>query len=150
MELDSPGNGNASFQANSLHVQVEETGMANFLGHSYSPDLSNQTEVFQENVTQTPLQGASINIPSSVVEDLRQQGMAVTDPLRVVNFAMLTDLLFVMNSSEAETVLAQGELMVGNVIITVRLADAQEVTGLSEPVEIRYILTEVSTFLQLL
>ena len=122
--------------------------MEDFLGHTYSPDLSNLTEVFQANVTQTPLQGASINIPGSVVEDLREQGMLVTDPLRVVNFAMLTDLLFVMNRSDTEAVLAQGELMVGNVIITVRLADTQEVTGLSEPVEIRYILTEVCTSLQ--
>ena len=143
LELETPGSGNTSFQADSLQVQVEETGAERFLGHTYSPDLINLTEVFQANVTQTPLQGASISIPDSVVDDLRGQGMEVTDPLRVVNFVMLTDLLFVMNSSDVERVLIQGEMMVGNLVITVRLADNQEVTGLSEPVEIRYLLTEV-------
>ena len=109
-----------------------------FTNHTFSPDLSAQEEEFQKDTMETPLMDASITLPMDLVDRLRGE------KLRVVNSALLTDSLFVVErDSMLGKRLANGTMVVGNVIISASVAGVERVVGLEEPVVIRFAQTKV-------
>lgn len=132
-----------SFTENRFQLQIEERSMATFTNQSYSPELSTREEEFQEDFEETPLMDASITLPRALVEQLNMQG-SVEETLRLVNYAFLTDSLFVVEeNSELGQILANGTMIVGNVIIAASVAGGRRVEGLTEPVVIRFTQTKV-------
>ena len=81
---------------------------------------------------------ASITLPMELAERLRGE------KLRVVNSALLSDSLFVVErDSMLGKRLANGTMVVGNVIISASVAGVERVVGLEEPVVIRFTQTKV-------
>lgn len=124
------------FSEQRFQLQVEERAM--FTNHTFSPDLSAQEKEFQKDTEETPLMDASITLPMDLVKQLRRE------KLRVINSALLTDSLFVVErDSMLGKRLANGTMVVGNVIISASVAAVERVVGLEEPVVIRFTQTKV-------
>ena len=126
------------FSEQRFQLQVEERITLTFTNHTFSPDLGAQQEEFQKDTMETPLMDASITLPMELVERLRGE------KLRVVNSALLSDSLFVVErDSMLGKRLANGTMVVGNVIISASVAGVERVVGLEEPVVIRFTQTKV-------
>ena len=126
-----------------FQLQIEEVSTATFTNQSYSPELSTQEEEFQEDFEGKPLMDASITLPRALVDQLNMRG-SMEATLRLVNYALLTDSLFVVEeNSELGQILANGTMKVGNVIIAASVAGEGKVEGLTEPVVVRFTQTKV-------
>ena len=128
------------FSEQRFQLQVEERITLTFTNHTFSPDLGAQQEEFQEDTMETPLMDASITLPIAMELAERLRG----EKLRVVNSALLSNSLFVVErDSMLGKRLANGTMVVGNVIISASVAGVERVVGLEEPVVIRFTQTKV-------
>lgn len=119
--------------------------LSDFSGHTFTQNLVGMTEVFQNSISDSPLMGASISLPTSVSTHVRQLTNSTAidismspDDLRVINFLLLQNSLFV---SEVEEDF--GDQTLGNVFIAASLSFPEKIMDLMDPVKIDFILTEV-------
>lgn len=125
--------------------------LSDFSGHTFTQNLVGMTEVFQNSISDSPLMGASISLPTSVSTHVRQLTNSTAidismspDDLRVINFLLLQNSLFV---SEVEEDF--GDQTLGNVFIAASLSFPEKIMDLMDPVKIDFILTEVRSRISL-
>lgn len=135
-------------QENNFQLQVEDidTDQAD-IGHDFLPNLTNSLPDIQANALDMPLQGATLSLPSDLLNHLGlSQGV---EGLRVLNILLQTDVFFVTeNTTRIED---DEDLTVGNLIITANVftddTDRQSVVvanlSESQSVRIRFNITEV-------
>lgn len=136
--------GVALFEENSFQLQVQEMALST-AEQSFTPNLSSSLVDFQSNAMELPLQGATITLPSELVDVLIPDNP--DQVLRFLNIIMETDSFFVVDST---TRLGQdienNTIIVGNLIISASIIGVGKVENLTESqsVIIRYTQTEVS------
>ena len=129
-----------SFTEDNFQIMVQEQMLVNVSGLTFTPRLDRFAEKFQENTTQTPIQGAAIILPEDLENDIPTTDTNLTQ--RVSTFVILEESFFVLDTrSDLAVQLARSERTLGNVIIAASLPDFEKVA--SNPVLIHYTLTEV-------
>lgn len=138
-------------EENNFQLQVEDIDSDEAdTGHDFLPNLTNSLPDIQANALDMPLQGATLSLPSDLLNHLGLiEGI---ESLRILNILLQTDVFFV---TENTTVVEDEEdLTVGNLIITASvfgddkfLTERQSVVvanlSESQSVRIRFNLTEV-------
>lgn len=138
-------NSSSTFTEDRLHLLVAEMRASNYSGYFYMSDLSEETESsLKEDPQVTPLMEASIQLPESLLQQLSIGGPDDKTMLRVISFTLTEDTLFVFddNSTVAKAI-ANEDLTLGNIFIAASLSISEVVENLEDPIEIRFIQTEV-------
>ena len=138
IELDE---NTAIFKEELLQIQIENTQPSLFDGRTFNPDFSEQEIQFQEDFEETPLMGARITLPENLLEELELRDQDI----RILNYALLSDALFVLDESTEQAMeISSKEVVLGNIIIAASLSAPVVVQNLEEPIIIRFNITEVS------
>ena len=135
-----------SFQIQVAEMETDKTENEDM--QVFTPNLTSSLPDIQSNAVEMPLQGATIILPSDLLDQLnvtQRDGR-----LRVLNAILQTDILFVVDrSTDLGQDLQNNTIAVGNLIITASVIGAETIEKLSDSqsIIIRFTLTEVCMYI---